>query len=123
MDIQQNTEFILNKIDSIMTQATPYLEKGSEAVVKYKVNEVIYNSVSWFIVSHFIFIMGLFLVITSFKHYINNEVKSIMFFSIGIISTCIGFVSSVIFWSDGFPRFLLAINNPELYTIFNLLGK
>jgi len=37
MDLKQNTEFILTKIDSLMRDAMPYLEKGSEEVIKYQV--------------------------------------------------------------------------------------
>jgi len=127
MDLKQNTDFILGKIDSLMTGAMPFLEKGAEEIIRYKVIEFrasyLVSSISTLI---FLFVGVLFLI-NGIKN--GNKVEWVDAFEwilpliLGIISSFLSFLFLTMNTIANAHKLILSFTSPEMFAIMELLRK
>ena len=131
MDLQQNTEFIMTKIDSLMQGAMPYLEKGSEEMIKYKVIEFRSSLILTVLALTIGMVIGLVILkkVISLKKakekenkFTNTEGEVIIgiIACVAILMCFIGVIVNVCL--DG-AKFILSFTSPEVFAITELLGK
>lgn len=126
MDLKQNTEFILTKIDSLMQGAMPYLEKGSEEVIKY---QLVKFWAEWAITFILVFCLAYAVLKVCKKLYSLDDEKDIFMHNYGLpifIVGTLGFIVSIALFIVScieFTSLILSFTYPEMFAIMELLGK
>ena len=126
MDIQQNTEFVLGKIDSLMQTALPHLQQGAEEVIKYKV--ILFQAE---FLAELVFLgicLGLAFKYCIKLHKINTDdgcmndgmVLGEVFLWIATCTFSIVYAFAV---TCNIPKFVASIVSPEIFAIMQLIGN
>lgn len=123
MDFQQNTEFVISKLDSIINNAMPFVEKGAEEVIKYKLIEFRAE----YIIGLVLCLLCLAIGYKCIKKAIiedgsnNNDDLPFIFSVIGaftcfVVAFCFGIF--VVFETTAF---ILSFTSPEIFAIMQLI--
>lgn len=125
MNIAQNTEFVLTKIDSLMNKAMPHLEKGAEEVIKYKVIEfrVQYLIIILVWITLAIAIKKLSRILIDDKWNGLEDGDLIALFIVGIVALSIGLIVTTAFSLLEATSFILSFTSPEIFAILQLIGR
>jgi len=122
MDIQQNTEFILSKVDSLMQGAMPYLEKGGEEIIKYKVVEFRATAILCLLFP-LMLLIGIVFLTKGIKVFDKESPKDAIYIILGAVLTLIGLTTTLLELGPRIPKFVLSFTSPEMFAIMELIGK
>jgi len=128
MNIQENTEFIIGKVDSLFKQAMPYLQKGGEELITYKVIQFRVDFIIYSCISFFLTLIFTVVLVKCIKGLIKTpQYDDDSGYSIGVmISGFFLFVTIFVSILKILPLvsgFVLSFTNPEVFAIMQLLGK
>ena len=126
MDLKQNTEFILSKIDSLMSDAMPYLEKGAEEMIMYQIVKFQVGFLLSLIIASAFFLAGSVSLYKGLKAAKKNDYDEGVWWGFVVVGgvicvgSFIGFLGEVV---GDVPKFALSFATPEMFAIMELLGK